>query len=142
MDKYNSNTKIIKKYTLQKKALLWYYVSDELLGNTIQNILRETQNAGEVYVLGSLRSRGMQLSTCRMRERLQTLDTIGKACKRRTISRTIYRDTGIYAKFLINLNVRVIRLLFYSSLIDSNHKLVTFRYMYHEDINGYTRTIT
>lgn len=66
-----------------------------ILHSFIMDILRETPNAGEVYILGSLRARGLRVPRWKVREQLQMIDPVGRAMRRgRTIQRRVYCVRG------------------------------------------------
>lgn len=70
-------------------------IDDHQLNREISNILSHTPNAGEVYVLGSLRSRGISVSRWRVREQLQLIDPIGRNLRKTyTIQRRTYKVKG------------------------------------------------
>ncbi|CAH0546672.1 unnamed protein product [Brassicogethes aeneus] len=101
-------------------------ISDEELDLAIQSIMNNTPNSGEVYVRGSLRSYSINVPRWRVRERLQLLDPVGRALRRHnTIVRRKYRVKGVN----------------YLWHIDSNHKLVNFRMVFHGCIDGFSRMI-
>ncbi|CAH0560413.1 unnamed protein product [Brassicogethes aeneus] len=88
--------------------------------------MTQTPNAGEVYIMGSLKSRNLDIPRWRVRQQINILDPVGRALTRRTaIKRRIYKVKG--ANYLWH--------------IDSNHKLVNFRLVYHGCIDGYSRAI-
>ena len=96
---------------------------DELL----RNIMALTPRAGESYIPGSLRSRGIRIQRWRVRERLKILDPVGRAARKsRAIQRRVY-------------NVLAPNCLWH---IDTNHKLIGWRFIIHGCIDGYSRTIT
>ncbi|KAK6470264.1 hypothetical protein HHUSO_G31228 [Huso huso] len=101
-------------------------ISNSELDNIIREILRETPNAGGNYVQGGVLARGLRVQRRRIRDRLNALDPVGRALRRRhTIRRRIY-------------NVRGPNHLWH---IDSNHKLISWRFVYHGCIDGYSRMI-
>lgn len=70
-------------------------ITDIELDNSIRNILSDTPNSGEVYVIGALRARGIRIPRWRVRERLQIIDPIGRIIRRRTtIHRRVYNVKG------------------------------------------------
>ncbi|KAL1488698.1 hypothetical protein ABEB36_014497 [Hypothenemus hampei] len=102
------------------------FITDEQLRTSVHEILNLTANAGELYVLGALRARGFDVSRWRVRDCLWELDAAGRAMRRRTaIIRRVYRVKG--ANYLWHM--------------DSNHKLVTFHFVFHGCIDGYSRMI-
>ncbi|KAB0801248.1 hypothetical protein PPYR_05602 [Photinus pyralis] len=122
----------ISRRTLYRKKAEWSFenieanISNEDLAVLIQEILTQTPNAGEVYVLGSLRARKVSVARWRVREQLHALDHLGRALRRRTtIQRRIYQVKG--ANYLWH--------------IDSNHKLISYRLVYHGCIDGYSRLL-
>ena len=101
-------------------------ISDEDLDAVIDNILRSTPGAGEVYVIGGIRGRGLRVQRWRVRESLMVLDPIGRALRKRyAIKRRVY-DVGS-ANELWH--------------IDSNHKLIAYRFVFHGCIDGYSRML-
>lgn len=83
-----------------------------------------TQNAGEKLVIGSLRSRHIRLQRWRIRNRLNVLDPVGRAIRR---NNSIFRRT---------YNVKGANHLWH---IDTNHKLISWRFVIFGCINGYSR---
>lgn len=76
-------------------SLQYTPVSDETLMLIIGQILANTPNAGETYVRGSLRSRGLRVQRWRVHQKLQELDPIGRCFRRsQTIRRRIYHVNG------------------------------------------------
>ncbi|XP_031328171.1 uncharacterized protein LOC116182787 [Photinus pyralis] len=85
-----------------------------------------TPNAGETYILGSICARNMKVPRATIREILKEVDPLGRSeRKRKTIKRRVYNVKG--ANHLWH--------------IDSNHKLINFRFVYHGCIDGYSRSI-
>lgn len=61
------------------------------LDRLIAEILSQTPGSGETYVTGSLRGRGIKVQRWRVRERLRTVDPVGRALRgRRAIQRRVY----------------------------------------------------
>ncbi|KAB0805136.1 hypothetical protein PPYR_02106 [Photinus pyralis] len=103
-----------------------HMVDDHDLKAVIEGILQETPNAGETYVLGSLKSKNIFVQRWRVREHISTIDPLGRELRRRSaIKRRVYKVQG--ANYLWH--------------IDSNHKLVNFRFVYHGCIDGFSRAI-
>ena len=99
--------------------------NDNLCGE-IEEILRLTPYSGESYVRGALRGRGIWVQRSRVRESLSRLDPVGRAVRRTyEICRRSY-------------NVRSPNHLW---KIDSNHKLISWRFVIHGCIDGYSRAI-
>ena len=65
-------------------------VTDENLCQAVREILQLMPNAGETYVIGALRSRGIRVQRWRMRESIYTVDPVSRALRR---SRGIVRRT-------------------------------------------------
>ncbi len=102
-------------------------ISNVELDELLRNIMALTPRAGESYIRGSLRSRGIRIQRWRVRERLKVLDPVGRAARRsRAIQRRVY-------------NVLAPNCLWH---IDTNHKLIGWRFVTHGCIDGYSRTIT
>lgn len=100
-------------------------ISNSELDSIIVDILHHG-NAGESYVCGSLRSRGLRIQRWRIRERLREVDAEGRAeRRRRTLRRRVY-------------HVPVSNYLWH---IDSNHKLISWRFVFHGCVDGYSRRI-
>ena len=101
-------------------------IAEEELESNIRDILRLTPYSGETYIRGALRSRNIYIPRWRVREALQTIDPINRAIRRRyAIQRRLY-------------NVRKPNHLWH---IDSNHKLIDWRFVLHGCIDGYSRAI-
>ncbi|KAL1489247.1 hypothetical protein ABEB36_014180 [Hypothenemus hampei] len=102
------------------------FITDEQLRISIQEILNITTNAGEVYILGALMAKGYNIPRWRVRDCLYALHGVGRAMRsRKTIVRRVYRVKG--SNYLWHM--------------DSNHKLVTFRFIFHGCFDGYSRMI-
>lgn len=70
-------------------------INDEELHLLVRNILQETPNAGEVYVIGSLRSRNVKVARWRVREQINLIDPIRRLLRRRNaVQRRIYHVKG------------------------------------------------
>lgn len=70
-------------------------ISDNRLCRAIVDILNITPNAGEVYVVGSLRARGLIVSRNRVRGHLQMIDPVRRILRRRqAIQRRRYKVKG------------------------------------------------
>ncbi|XP_031551143.1 uncharacterized protein LOC116288486 [Actinia tenebrosa] len=101
-------------------------ISDEELMSTVTDILQQTPYAGESYIIGALRAKGVFVQRCRIRAILQHADPIGRALRRSTaIQRRRY-------------NVRAPNHLWH---IDGNHKIIAWRFVIHGCIDGYSRAV-
>lgn len=66
-------------------------MSNQELDSLMTVILQNTPNAGETYVLGSLRSRDIRIQRWRVRESLYRVDPMGRSLRRRhAIRRRVY----------------------------------------------------
>ena len=73
------------------QALQYTVLTNQELNQIVTDILQLTPNAGEAYVIGSLRSRGIRIQRWRIRQSLQEVDPIGRSIRRRhAIRRRIY----------------------------------------------------
>ena len=102
-------------------------ISNTELDELLKSIMAVTPCAGESYIRGSLRGSGVRIQRWRIRERLQAIDPVGRACRR---SSAIRRRVS---------NVRAPNCLWH---IDSNHKLISWRFVIHGCIDNNLRTIT
>ena len=101
-------------------------ISDEELDTHIENILHLTPYSGEVYVIGSLKARNVNVQRERVRESLLRVEPIGRQMRRRyAICRRVYSVPG--PNYLWH--------------IDSNHKMITWRFVIHGCIDGFSRTV-
>ena len=101
-------------------------ISYEELYTVITGMLTHTPYAGESYVSGGLRARGIFVERYRIREILRTIDPVSRALHRRAaIQRRQY-------------NVRAPNHMWH---IDGNHKLVGWRFVVHGCTDGYSRAI-
>lgn len=101
-------------------------ITDEELEWNIRDILRLTPFSGETYIRGALRARGIYIQRWKIRNALQRIDPINRAIRRRyAIQRRLY-------------NVTKPNQLWH---IDSNHKLIHWRFVLHGCIDGYSRAI-
>ena len=101
-------------------------MTDEDLDEHIKNILELTPYSGEVYVRGSIKAKGINVQRSRVRESLRRLDGVGRAVRRR------------YAICRRTYNVAAPNHLWH---IDSNHKLISWRFVIHGCIDGFSRSI-
>lgn len=70
-------------------------ITDAVLEQTIRLVLSTTPNAGETYVKGSLRSRGINIPRRRLRQQLNLIDPVGRELRRRKpIKRRVYNVKG------------------------------------------------
>ena len=66
-------------------------INDNELERIIRPIVASMPNAGETYIKGSLRSRGINIPRRRLREQLNIIDPIGRELrKRKPIKRRVY----------------------------------------------------
>jgi 5-carboxymethyl-2-hydroxymuconate isomerase len=66
-------------------------ISQDSLCNTIREVLQVVPNAGETYIIGALRARGLRVQRWRVRAAIQTVDPISRSLRRtRAIVRRIY----------------------------------------------------
>ncbi|XP_063438304.1 uncharacterized protein LOC134719228 [Mytilus trossulus] len=66
-------------------------ISNNDLDQEIITALQFTPNAGESFIQGSFRGRGIRIQRWRLRERLNVIDPVGRALrKRRAIQRRVY----------------------------------------------------
>jgi len=102
-------------------------LSNTELDELLKSILAVTPRAGEGYIRGSLRGSGLQIQRWRIRERLRAIDPVGRAARRScAIRRRVY-------------NVRAPNCLWH---MDTNHKLIAWRFVIHGCIDGYSRTVS
>lgn len=73
------------------QPLTYATLTNDNLNRVVGEILQSTTNAGERYVHGSLRSRGLRIQRWRVRQSLQEIDPIGRSFRRRhAIRRRVY----------------------------------------------------
>ncbi len=91
-------------------------ISDNELDERIQEILQLTPYSGESYVWGGLKGRSIHVQRARVRQSIRRVDPIGRSIRKRySICRRVY-------------NVRGPKHLWH---IDSNHKLISQRFVIH-----------
>ena len=101
-------------------------ITEEELDDQIKLTLNLTPYSGESYVGGSLIGRGINVQRWRIRESLARLDGIGRAVRTRyAICRRTYNVSGPNHLWHI----------------DSNHELISRRFVIHGCIDGYSRAI-
>lgn len=101
-------------------------ITDAELQGNIESILQQTPFAGETYIRGSLVARKIFVQRYRVRESLRLLDPVGRAVRKRvTIQRRSY-------------NVAAPNHLWH---MDSNHKLIRWKFVIHGCIDGNSRAI-
>ena len=71
------------RHRLGIQPLTYATLSNDNLNRVVGEILQSTTNAGECYVHGSLRSRGLRIQRWRVRQSLQEIDPIGRSFRRR-----------------------------------------------------------
>lgn len=98
-------------------------ISDGDLDEQIKGILQLTPYRGESYVRGSRKGRQIWFQRSRIRESLRRVDSIGRAVR------------NIYAICRRSYNVTAPNHLWH---IDSNHKLISWRFVIHGCIDGYS----
>lgn len=118
--------------TIYRRRLEWGMndsyddISSAELETCVRDIMRLTPYSGETYVRGALRARGINVQRWKIRDVLHTIDPISRAIRRRfAIQRRAY-------------NVRRPNNLWH---IDSNHKLISWRFVFHGCVDGYSRAI-
>eukprot|EP00794_Sanderia_malayensis_P021059 gene21059-23115_t len=101
-------------------------ISNENLCAVVRTVLNVVPNAGESYVIGACRSRGIHVQRRRIREAIKAVDPISRAL-RRTVSilRRVYCVSGPNA-------------LWHK---DGHHKLIRWRIVIHGGIDGFSRLI-
>ena len=99
-------------------------ITDEDLDTYIQHALNFTPYSGKTYVRGSLKGRGINFWRFRIRESLKRIDGIVRVvrCQNAICRRTYNGPNHLWC-------------------IDSNHKLISWRYVIHEYIDGYSWAI-
>ena len=101
-------------------------ITNDELDNQIREILQLTPYSGESYVRGSLESRNIHMQRTRIRQSLRRIDGVGRAVRRRyAICRRTYNVTSPNSLWHI----------------DSNHKLISWRFVIHGCIDGFSRTV-
>ena len=66
-------------------------ITDEDLCNSVREVLQILPNAGETYVIGAIRSRGIFVQRQRVRDAINTIDPVSRALRRqRAIVRRTY----------------------------------------------------
>lgn len=120
----------ISERTLQRRRIefgidpTFSEISDTDLDRQITEILQLTPYSGESYVRGSLKGRQVHVQRARVRESLCRVDPVGRSIRKRyAICRRVY-------------NVRGPNYLWH---IDSNHKLISQRFVIHGCIDGFSR---
>ena len=92
---YEQNRKfcVVKVETLDTNRFT--DITDNELERIIRPIVACMPNAGETYIKGSLRSRGINIPRRRLREQLNIIDPIGRELrKRKPIKRRVYNVKG------------------------------------------------
>ena len=92
---YEQNRKfcVVKVETLDMNRFT--DITDNELERIIRPIVACMPNAGETYIKGSLRSRGINIPRRRLREQLNIIDPIGRELrKRKSIKRRVYNVKG------------------------------------------------
>ena len=101
-------------------------MNEEELDWNVRDILRITPFSAETYVRRALRARRIYVQRWKIREALQRIDPVNRAIRRRcAIQRRLH-------------NVKKPNHLWH---IDSDHKLIHWRFVLHGCIDGYSRAI-
>ena len=101
-------------------------ITDTDLDRQVTEILQLTPYSGESYIRGSLKGRKVHVQRARVRESLHRVDPVGRSIRKRyAICRRIY-------------NVQSPNHLWH---IDSNHKLISQRFVIHGCIDGFSRLV-
>lgn len=101
-------------------------ITDSDLDKQVQEVLQLTPYSGESYIRGSLKGRNVNVQRSRVRESLARVDSIGRSIRRRyAICRRVYNVCG--PNHLWHM--------------DSNHKLISWRFVIHGCIDGFSRTV-
>lgn len=95
----------VSRSTLYRRKLL---LNDETITYNeheviIREILQATPDAGEVYVLAALKARNIRVQRWKVREKLQIIDPIGRALRRKNgIQRRVYKVKGANYLWCVN----------------------------------------
>ena len=101
-------------------------MTDTELDLILKEILSVTPDAGKSYVMGSLQSRGISIQRSHLHERLKIIDPIGRAIRKRgVIARRVYNVAGANRRWHI----------------DSNHRLIGWRFVINGCVDGFSRTV-
>ena len=101
-------------------------ITNSDIDKQVQEILQLTPYSGESYIRGGLKGRNVNVQRSRVRESLGRVDPIGRSIRKRyAICRRVY-------------NVHGPNNLWH---IDSNHKLISWRFVIHGCIDGFSRTV-
>ncbi|XP_033122217.1 uncharacterized protein LOC117121206 [Anneissia japonica] len=102
-------------------------ITNQELEMVVDEIKKSHPNAGEAYLMGHLRSRGIRIQRARLRKALQAVDPTGVQRRRlRTITRQIY-------------SVPCPNYLWH---IDGTHKMIRWKFVIHAGIDRFSRLIT
>lgn len=101
-------------------------ITNDELDRHVQETLDSTPYSGELYIRGSLKGKGIHVQRSRIRESLKRIDGVARAVRTRyAISRRFYNVPGPNHLWHI----------------DSNHKLISWRFVIHGCIDGFSRAI-
>lgn len=79
-------------------------LSNDELDETLKDILKDTPNAGEIYVIGALKAKNIKIPRARIRDRLRIVDADGRSQRRRSaLKRRIYNVGGANYLWLVSL---------------------------------------
>lgn len=92
---------------------------------TVRDILRLSPISGESYIQGALRGCCIFIRRWKIQQVLQAIDPVGRAIRRSSIQCRLY-------------NIKKPNHLWH---LDSNHKLIHWRFVFHGCIDGFSRTI-
>ena len=101
-------------------------ITNDELDRHVQEAFDSTPYSGELYIRGSLKGKGIHVQRSRVRESLKRIDGVVRAERTRyAISRRFYNVPGPNHLWHI----------------DSNHKLILWRFVIHGCIDGFSRAI-
>ena len=88
---FGISRRTLHRQYLGVQGLQYTIMTNQELNQIVTDVLQSTPNAGEAYVTGSLRSRGLRIQRRRIRQRLHEVGPIGRSVRRRhAIRRRIY----------------------------------------------------
>ena len=116
--------KAMTEYNLQESR--YSNISETNIRHAVPSIKRRHPNAGEVMLEGHLRAEGIHVQRSKVRKAIQDLDPSVTSRKRPAIQRRVYSVP--YPNYLWHL--------------DGNHKLMRWRFVVHQCIDGFSRLIT
>jgi hypothetical protein len=116
-----------KEYNIPDDFISYTSISDDDLDNLLKELRYHQPFAGQIILMGILRSRGIRIHRQRLRDSLHRIDSFGIINRwANIIPRRVYKVAGPNSLWHM----------------DGHHKLIRWKLVIHAAIDGYSRMIT